>query len=509
MGSGAPVITDDPRLVGGSASVARASSPANAEIIAHPAIFTSIRTPTGEGYRIVASSRSLRVEEKQIITRFSPSHEALCSPAPDAIGLAAYPLATGRMCVAYTRTAGAEHTGRRGQRVYTYNLVLEREDYERFGYNPFAVLRAAMDRDLTEPQLKPKDPLPPAALTCDGMCVGEDGAFPGGAAGIAVRRYVAHLLMQRKAVVLQVAGLPTEEAELLWMALPGPLRLTMSMSAGLRYSNTRAHHLVVVSGDDARSRELCEGQETAFIDAARSVETAPVRSEWLDFVERQWRRDRIGELSRRTSLAFSDPALRSLDQVGKWYLAADEVEQADVPRLLAMSAEFVDLAPAGGIERDIHARLTRDLQQRLMTTLGAGSPEEIERHWSSLSGLWKRSRSCEAFTWPVARTCILRLADLSPLSAARLALSIAKAPDHGGRPADHDLVLVGVLRRFDAWTCVQEGDPNPDIETVVGMWRHQRPDLAPILSFAPPAAEASPPPTTADAILICPPSSGV
>ncbi|MCG3132239.1 MAG: hypothetical protein FLDDKLPJ_03072 [Phycisphaerae bacterium] len=487
----------------------REVSPSNTEIVAHPAIFTSIRTPTGEGYRIVASSRSLRVEEKQAITRFSPSHEALCSTTPDAIGLAAYPLATGRMCVAYTRTAGAEHTGRRGQRVYTYNLVIERADYERFGYNPFAVLRAAMDRELTAPQLKPKDPLPPVALTCDGTCVGEDGAFPGGASGTAVRRRVAHLLVQRKAVVLQVVGLPTEEAELLWMALPGPLRLTMSMSAGLRYSNTRAHHLVVVSAEDARSRELCEGQETTFIDAARGVEGAPERSEWLDFVERQWRGDRIGELSRRTSLTFADWSLRSLDFVGKWYLATDEVEQADVPRLLAMSAEFVDLAPPGGIERDIHARLTRDLQERLMTTLGAGSPGEIELHWSSLSGLWKRSRACESFAWPVARAGILRLADLAPLAAARLALSIAKAPDHGGRPADHDLVLVGVLRRFDAWATAQGSDPNPEIETVAGMWRHQRPDLAPILSVAPPAPEASPTPTTADAILICPPSSGV
>ena len=44
------------------------------------AIFTSIRGPMGEGYRIVAASRGLRPEEKQAITRLSPSHEALCWP---------------------------------------------------------------------------------------------------------------------------------------------------------------------------------------------------------------------------------------------------------------------------------------------------------------------------------------------------------------------------------------------------------------------------------------------
>ena len=42
------------------------------------AIFTSIRTPMGEGYRIIAASRGVRPEEKQLITRRSPSHGALC-----------------------------------------------------------------------------------------------------------------------------------------------------------------------------------------------------------------------------------------------------------------------------------------------------------------------------------------------------------------------------------------------------------------------------------------------
>ena len=42
------------------------------------AIFTSVRTPMGEGYRIIAASRGLSSPEKQAITRMSPSHGALC-----------------------------------------------------------------------------------------------------------------------------------------------------------------------------------------------------------------------------------------------------------------------------------------------------------------------------------------------------------------------------------------------------------------------------------------------
>ena len=103
------------------------------------AIFTSIRTPMGEGYRIVSASRGLRGDEKQAITRFSPSHEGLCiaeKPTTDvagAEGVAFYPLPSGRLCVAASCRAGAEHTGRGGQRVYTYNVVFDTEDFSRCG----------------------------------------------------------------------------------------------------------------------------------------------------------------------------------------------------------------------------------------------------------------------------------------------------------------------------------------------------------------------------------------
>ena len=54
------------------------------ELACDQAIFTSIRTPMGEGYRIIAASRGLRPHEKQAITRSSPSHDSLCwTPAEE------------------------------------------------------------------------------------------------------------------------------------------------------------------------------------------------------------------------------------------------------------------------------------------------------------------------------------------------------------------------------------------------------------------------------------------
>ncbi len=126
------------------------------------AIFTSIRTPMGEGYRIVAASRGLRANEKQVITRFSPSHGGLCAPdhvEPDkttgVIGVAFYRLPTNRLCVALTCSAGAEHTGRGGQRVYTHNVVFDASEFSRCGFNAFNVIRAMMATGLNTPNLKP------------------------------------------------------------------------------------------------------------------------------------------------------------------------------------------------------------------------------------------------------------------------------------------------------------------------------------------------------------------
>ncbi|RME37117.1 MAG: hypothetical protein D6788_10140, partial [Planctomycetota bacterium] len=89
------------------------------------AVFTSLRTPMGEGYRVVAASAGVRPEERRVITRVSPSHDSLCDDGRESKervrALACYPLPTGRLCIALSLPAGNEHTGRGGLRVYTHN----------------------------------------------------------------------------------------------------------------------------------------------------------------------------------------------------------------------------------------------------------------------------------------------------------------------------------------------------------------------------------------------------
>ena len=131
------------------------------------AIFTSVRTPMGEGYRIIASSKGIKPDEKQAITRSSPSHDSLCADEtnnPTAFAIACYTLPTKRICLAYSCFAGAEHTGRGGQRVYTLNLVFNEKDFANIRYNPFHLVRALVSEGCTAPQLKPPRNLPELQL---------------------------------------------------------------------------------------------------------------------------------------------------------------------------------------------------------------------------------------------------------------------------------------------------------------------------------------------------------
>ncbi len=89
---------------------------ASGAVTGDQAVFTSVRSPTGEGYRLVAASAGVRAEEKVEITRRSPSHDNLCGSGAGAVGLSSYLLSSGRHCVGYVCHAGCEHTaGGHGQ----------------------------------------------------------------------------------------------------------------------------------------------------------------------------------------------------------------------------------------------------------------------------------------------------------------------------------------------------------------------------------------------------------
>ncbi len=93
-------------------------------VLVDQAIFTSLPSSTGEGYRITAATSGVTAEERRELTRRSPSHESLIDEGEGVCGLLSLPLESGRVAVGVVRFAGREHTGRGGQRVHTHFAIL-------------------------------------------------------------------------------------------------------------------------------------------------------------------------------------------------------------------------------------------------------------------------------------------------------------------------------------------------------------------------------------------------
>ncbi|MFN2375777.1 MAG: hypothetical protein ABR538_04520, partial [Candidatus Binatia bacterium] len=101
------------------------------------AIFTSLPSPTGEGYRLVAWSGGVRPEERVELTRRAPSHGSLCSETAGSRALMQLRLqSTGRVAWGLVRVSGAEHTRRGGGRVWTDFFLCAPAQAERAGLHP-------------------------------------------------------------------------------------------------------------------------------------------------------------------------------------------------------------------------------------------------------------------------------------------------------------------------------------------------------------------------------------
>lgn len=254
----------------------------NARLCCDQAVFTSIRSPMGQGYRLIAASTGVSAEEKIEITQRSPSHGSLCDSSPEAVGLLSYPLADGRYCVACCIHAGVEHTARGGLRVYTHNLILDAADFTALDADPVRIYAALLVYLRREgPMLKVPSALPPLGLS---IPVPAGPAEPAEsesanpvppAAGIAgpeepsdkrqtetLTQIAADLQTDRSVVVVGVADLRLFLGTL-WPLLPPGVRQRLSVSAGLRYAPPRRVRLAILPGDFGGLRRLVVGQNVA------------------------------------------------------------------------------------------------------------------------------------------------------------------------------------------------------------------------------------------------------
>ncbi len=446
-------------------------------IVCEQAVFTSARGPTGEGYRIVAASKGIRADEKQKITRCSPSHESLCPPGAgedSPAGVAFYSLGAGRLCVAWSRHAGAEQSGRGGQRVYTQNLILNEEDFKECESNPFHLIRALPDTDINLQKLQTAA----TAVTIPALELvvekNSRGRFDGQIAALLpppVRLDAVQKLLEGKPLVVE---LPTDWlpwAEAIVLAMPAPLRLKISFAAGLRYSAGRGHTLNILRDDKQGLETRVTAQGLGFLSA--KTKSIPVQSNWLTLVDRYWAAGDLAGLSRRTTRPYDDCSAPVRERVGEWFNTIDDIPKKESLALLDVVYRTFQ-ASCGRVEGEIRSELRDAVRQQLRSQLSVADLQQIRPVWARLVELFRSGGEQAGFAQPLIHYVLVTVLRQDPLVAAELAMSVSQIPPGVDREA-HEAMLAQVGNRL---TTIAPSHSLEDAQRLAGIlarWNAIRP----------------------------------
>ncbi len=299
--------------------------PAQDTLSVQHAIFTSIPGPMGAGYRIVADTGGIRRDEKQDVLRRAPSHGSLCDSTEEATALASFPLSTGRHCVILSRHAGTEQTARGGLRVWTDVLILEAEEFERFGCNPIRVADLARPQLAEQPARAPRHPLKPFELPTPT----DEVPSPSIRGGYdRVLQLLSLVLCDHKLLVSDT----NQQAEVLSTVISGlPLatRRHFSCAAGMKPAPSRDFQLCVADvGLADVERATLDTEIKPFVWTSPPEAFGAKYETWLDFVHDRWLRRHFAELERIAGECDRDC---SSDVLAKIALVSDALDQ--VPRM--------------------------------------------------------------------------------------------------------------------------------------------------------------------------------
>ena len=426
----------------------------------------------GEGYRIIAASPGLRADEKQTITRNSPSHGGLCgSPQIDAtegwpIAAASfYAMKSGRLCVALSCPAGAEHTGRGGQRIYTFGVVFAAEEFVHCAFNPFHVLRAMIAADLHQPCLKPPPVLEEIVLCVDtqydhmttprlheGLC---------GPAGCLVLEGV----LRNRSQVVDLGGNFLSSTEALLLGLPGPARANTSFGAGLRFSPSRKRTLHTFHDEKGMTKQRLVGQPVDYTDTVQPPGVPANPSAWMTFVVRRWKNGDYVKLAIETSRAFVDVDAQARERIGRLYNDIDAIPEMSTDALLTASLDRLRNV-GNDVEQNITAEFLAKSGRTLATGFSNASWTELAPHWQTLVTTWRYGDGKPAFVQPLLAAMLRAAMRDDPMLAAERALELARdVPSNADGPA-HAALLDEALNRLGAWV---RSNPEADTRSVLAL----------------------------------------
>jgi hypothetical protein len=317
----------------------------------------------------------MQVPDKIEITRRSPSHGGLCEEDPQAVGLEAYKLPTGRHCVAYCGYAGCEQTARGGQRVYTHAVVLDRQAWQRFQANPVPVhLAIARHVEETGPAVKPGGKLEKIALTPPPPAAN----LPAGSGGYGsdslewALSAAADLLAGRQLILLDAPG-PFRLLEKVLLSLPLEMREHLDVSVGVRFSPARRMRLVFTDEPEPELQRRIAGLNILMRRAEESTASGQTLFEgWERLLRRWWREGRRHDIMYLTEIC-SGTSCDALDKIAAICEAADAVDSLSADGVRSLMARYGEARPGTKAEQALVQELLQKARERLASEPGSVS----------------------------------------------------------------------------------------------------------------------------------------
>ncbi|MCB9857623.1 MAG: hypothetical protein H6818_18220 [Phycisphaerales bacterium] len=357
-------------------------------LIVDHAVFTSIRSPMGEGYRIIAATSGIRPDERMETTRRAPSHGGLATDHPDALGVIGFPLPTGRYCVGLVRHAGKEHTARGGLRVHTHFVFLDRAQFGAFACDPWLVagVIAAIDGD--EPLLKAESTFPKLSLG-DGCAQLPDASPRLPAIEVGWLQSIVEAALRGAPVVANAGAVTYGSEQLAWRVIPSVMRERRSMSIGIAYAPSRGLDVCFVSERIDETRRLVQGARTLWIDpgaplpgqAPTSDPIAPPRGtaefdDWMALTRATLESGRVGELIRLCDAIDGDATPEGLATTARLYEHLDQVTFASADDVSRLMNRYQGFAPTCRAQKLLVERFRVAATDRLSQLQQDASPYE-------------------------------------------------------------------------------------------------------------------------------------
>ncbi len=416
----------DTPLSGMTATLTAGEAAAHAAVRCDQAVFTSVRTPGGEGYRIIAAGTGLTPEEKTEITKRSPSHGGLCGGNAQATGVAFYPLPTGRLCAALSYTAGQEPSGRGGLRVYTRAVLFDRAAFAAFAHNPFNIFRAMETCGLGTPELTPEKTLPPLELPAGTTSRATASTAAVERVGVDWVSFVVQATLTGQCLILAGDDDARDLIEAALLCLPASRRADVSFACGLKFSIGRALSLAGVAGDTTAAERIIRGHPLTLVRLRADVPPPPFeRGEWARMMAEHWAEAAWGELLDFTAQPFPDGSYPALERIAALRNEASRASVSGAAEILASAAQRLAQAAADAFEQRLVDDLLRTIRMRLEDLWAQAGAAELTANWPALLALVEQSPETFRHLARLVGRVLRRLSEVSPGTALEHALDLA------------------------------------------------------------------------------------